>query len=58
MEGHVQLMETQFEINPTRKIREELSHAESEIRKYRGWEEDFWKQKVGMKWFNDGDRNT
>lgn len=41
LEENAQLMETQFEINLTEKSREELSHAEAEIKRYRSWEEDF-----------------
>lgn len=51
-------METQFELDPTKNNQEELSNAEVEMKRYRGKEEDFSKQKAGMKWFNDGDRNT
>lgn len=36
LKDKIKLMETQFEINPTKKNREELSHAEAEMKKYKG----------------------
>lgn len=32
--------------------------VEEELHKFYHIEEDYWKQKSGMKWFNDDDRNT
>ncbi|XP_075103192.1 uncharacterized protein LOC142177960 [Nicotiana tabacum] len=50
--------EAQFEINPTRANRERLCKVQAELIKFLALEEQFWKQKAGMAWFNDGDRNT
>ncbi|XP_015077714.1 uncharacterized protein LOC107021542 [Solanum pennellii] len=36
----------------------DLSKAEAELRKYLNIQEEFWRQKAGMRWFKDGDRNT
>lgn len=30
----------------------------AELRKYRKLEEDYWKQKAGMTWFKEGNKNT
>ncbi|XP_019253967.1 PREDICTED: uncharacterized protein LOC109232667 [Nicotiana attenuata] len=32
--------------------------VQAELMKYLALEEEFWKQKAGMSWFKDGDRNT
>ncbi|XP_015159074.1 uncharacterized protein [Solanum tuberosum] len=38
--------------------REILSRAEAELKKYMYIEEEYWKQKSGMRWFKQGDKNT
>ncbi|XP_019240114.1 PREDICTED: uncharacterized protein LOC109220105 [Nicotiana attenuata] len=38
--------------------RERLHKVKAEMIKYLAVEEEFWKQKAGMLWFKDGDRNT
>ncbi|XP_070048553.1 uncharacterized protein [Nicotiana tomentosiformis] len=35
-----------------------LQKAQSELKKYLNIEEQYWKQKSGMNWFAEGDRNT
>ncbi|XP_060216645.1 uncharacterized protein LOC132644105 [Lycium barbarum] len=35
-----------------------LHQAQAELTRFLHLEEEYWKQKAGMKWFNDGDRNT
>ncbi|XP_075076870.1 uncharacterized protein LOC142163479 [Nicotiana tabacum] len=58
LEEVVKVHEAQFEINPTRANRERLCKVQAELIKFLALEEQFWKQKAGMTWFNDGDRNT
>ncbi|XP_015158226.1 uncharacterized protein [Solanum tuberosum] len=58
VEDVIKVKETQLEIFPTVQNRAELSRMEAELRKYLRIEEEYWKQKAGMKWFVDGDRNT
>ncbi|XP_070039229.1 uncharacterized protein LOC142177090 [Nicotiana tabacum] len=50
--------EAQFEANPTQLNRERLQKVQAELIRYLALEEEFWKQKLGMAWFKDGDRNT
>ncbi|KAH0778846.1 hypothetical protein KY290_005273 [Solanum tuberosum] len=47
-----------MEITPTTENKALLHKAEVELKKYRHIEEEFWRQKAGMKWFKGGDRNT
>lgn len=58
MEDIVKVKEIQFEIPSTDRNRAELMKAEEDLRKFYQVEEEFWKQRSGMKWFIDGDRNT
>nr|XP_009757417.1 PREDICTED: uncharacterized protein LOC104210257 [Nicotiana sylvestris] len=58
LEEVVRVHEAQFEINPTVQNREILQKVQAELVKNLALEEKFWKQKAGMQWFNDGDRNT
>ncbi|KAH0672621.1 hypothetical protein KY284_023708 [Solanum tuberosum] len=58
MEDIVKVKEIQFEIPSTDRNRAELMKAEKDLRKFYQVEEELWKQKSGMKWFIDGDRNT
>lgn len=47
-----------MEIDLPVKNRMELSKVETNLRRYLIMEEEFWKQKAGMKWFTQGDRST
>ncbi|XP_070042736.1 uncharacterized protein [Nicotiana tomentosiformis] len=58
LEEVVRVHEAQFELNPMRQNRKRLQKVQAELIKYLTLEEKFWKQKSGMTWFNDGDRNT
>ncbi|WMV41297.1 hypothetical protein MTR67_034682 [Solanum verrucosum] len=58
IEDVIKVKEAQLEIQPSESNRTELSKVEAELKKYLTLEEDFWRQKAGMKWFSDGDRNT
>ncbi|XP_070039469.1 uncharacterized protein [Nicotiana tomentosiformis] len=58
LEELVIVHETQFELNPTPHNRERLLKVQADFIRYFYLEEEFWKQKAGMNWFNDGDRNT
>lgn len=57
LEDQVIAKEAQIEVFPTAKNSAELSRVNAELRKYYLYEE-FWKQKLGMTWFGEGDRNT
>uniref|UniRef100_A0A0V0HB06 Putative ovule protein n=1 Tax=Solanum chacoense TaxID=4108 RepID=A0A0V0HB06_SOLCH len=48
----------QLEINPTEENRSSLRKAEAELKRYLHMEEDYWKKKAGMRWFQEGDINT
>ncbi|WMV21122.1 hypothetical protein MTR67_014507 [Solanum verrucosum] len=58
IEDMIRVKEIQLEIQPSASNRAELSKVEADLKKYLQVEEDFWRQKAGMKWFSDGDRNT
>lgn len=58
LEEVVKVHEAQFELNPTLQNRERLQKVQAELFRYLALEEQFWKQKSGMTWFNKGDRNT
>ncbi|KAH0666246.1 hypothetical protein KY285_027452 [Solanum tuberosum] len=58
MEDVVKTKEVQLEISPTIENRSSLNKAEAELKRYLHIEEEYWKQKAGMKWFIDGDKNT
>ncbi|KAH0638863.1 hypothetical protein KY285_035449 [Solanum tuberosum] len=58
LEDVVRVNETQLEISPTEVNKAILSKSNAELKRYLKIEEEYWKQKAGMKWFRDGDRNT
>ncbi|XP_075098996.1 uncharacterized protein LOC142175889 [Nicotiana tabacum] len=58
LEDIVRVKEMLFEEEPTTENRIVLQKAQSELKKYLNIEEQYWKQKAGMNWFAEGDRNT
>lgn len=58
LEEVVQVHEQEFEQHPSSSNRERLQKVQAELIKFYAVEEKFWKQKAGMQWFTDGDRNT
>ncbi|XP_075083347.1 uncharacterized protein LOC142167090 [Nicotiana tabacum] len=58
LEDIVRVKETLFEEEPTTENRIVLQKAQSKLKKYLSIEEQYWKQKAGMTWFAEGDRNT
>ncbi|XP_059301818.1 uncharacterized protein LOC132053727 [Lycium ferocissimum] len=58
IEDTIKVKELQFENNASRENRMQLHQAQAELTRFLHLEEEYWKQKAGMKWFNDGDRNT
>ncbi|WMV51940.1 hypothetical protein MTR67_045325 [Solanum verrucosum] len=56
--SNIPLQEAQFELLPSPENRAELFKAEAELKKFLKLEEDFWRQKAGMKWFVEGDKNS
>ncbi|XP_075108822.1 uncharacterized protein LOC142180675 [Nicotiana tabacum] len=58
LEEVVLVHERKFELSPTQMNRQRLHKVQAEMIKYLALEEQFWRQKAGMAWFKDGDRNT
>ncbi|XP_019237891.1 PREDICTED: uncharacterized protein LOC109218029 [Nicotiana attenuata] len=54
----IRVKEMLFEEEPSIENRILLQKAQSELKKYLSIEEQYWKQKAGMTWFAEGDRNT
>nr|XP_016438124.1 PREDICTED: uncharacterized protein LOC107764112 [Nicotiana tabacum] len=54
----VRVKEMLFEEEPITENRIVLQKAQSELKKYLSIEDQYWKQKAGMTWFAEGDRNT
>jgi len=58
LEEVIKVNETQFELDPSGTNREKLHKSQAELRKQLQREEEFWKQKAGMEWFKEGEKNT
>ncbi|XP_060210297.1 uncharacterized protein LOC132637182 [Lycium barbarum] len=58
LEEVVQVHEQEFEQNPIGLNRERLQRVQADLIRFYAIEEKFWRQKAGMQWFQDGDRNT
>ncbi|XP_060170676.1 uncharacterized protein LOC132601612 [Lycium barbarum] len=58
LEEVVHVHEQEFEQNPTGLNRERLQKVQADLIRFYAIEETFWRQKAGMQWFQDGDRNT
>ncbi|XP_070045606.1 uncharacterized protein [Nicotiana tomentosiformis] len=57
-EDIVLIKEMLFEEEPTTENKIILQQAQVELKGYLSIEEHYWKQKSGMNWFAEGDRNT
>ncbi|XP_019241256.1 PREDICTED: uncharacterized protein LOC109221250 [Nicotiana attenuata] len=57
-EDVVRIKEMMFEEDPSTENRIVLEQAQAELKKYLSLEEQYWKQKAGMSWFEEGDINT
>nr|XP_009759375.1 PREDICTED: uncharacterized protein LOC104211932 [Nicotiana sylvestris] len=57
-EDVVRIKEMLFEDDTSLENRIVLQQAQAELKKYLSIEEQYWKQKAGMTWFEEGDRNT
>ncbi|XP_060170531.1 uncharacterized protein LOC132601468 [Lycium barbarum] len=58
MEDVIKVKELQFELKPSSLNREALYKAQADLNRYLHLEKEYQKQKYGMRWFKDGDRNT
>ncbi|XP_059315814.1 uncharacterized protein LOC132066528 [Lycium ferocissimum] len=54
----VRLKQQLFEENPSQLNRLVLQKAQAETKRYLHYEEEYWRQKSGLDWFIDGDKNT
>ncbi|XP_060182538.1 uncharacterized protein LOC132612249 [Lycium barbarum] len=58
LEEVIKAHEALFESNPSYANREKLMKVQVEFTRVLYLEEEFWKQKAGMSWFQDGDKNS
>lgn len=58
LEDVIQDHEVRFEKSPTLHNREELHKAEAKLSRYLHLEEEYWRHKSGLKWFQEGENNT
>ncbi|XP_015160507.1 uncharacterized protein [Solanum tuberosum] len=54
----VKIKEQLFLDDPSPTHRGILQQAQAELKQYKHFEEEFWRQKARMQWFEEGDRNT
>ncbi|XP_059312881.1 uncharacterized protein LOC132064038 [Lycium ferocissimum] len=58
IEDTIKVKELQFKNNASRENIMLLHQAPAKLTRFLHLEEEYWKQRASMKWFNDGDRNT
>ncbi|XP_049366615.1 uncharacterized protein LOC125831476 [Solanum verrucosum] len=58
LEDVIQAKEAQLEVRPDENSRAELKKTEAKLIRFLNLEEEYWKQKSGLSWFKEGDRNT
>ncbi|KAG5599867.1 hypothetical protein H5410_031237 [Solanum commersonii] len=58
LEDVIQAHEVTFEESPTLHNKEELHKDQAELCKYLHLEEEYWRQKSGLKWFQEREKNT
>ncbi|KAH0743236.1 hypothetical protein KY290_031229 [Solanum tuberosum] len=54
----VRLKKSLFEEDLTPQNRSILQQCQAELKRYLHYEEEYWRQKAGIDWFVEGDRNT
>ncbi|KAH0702373.1 uncharacterized protein [Solanum tuberosum] len=54
----VRVKEVLFETSPTTENRKILQKAQAELKMYVHFEEEYWRQKAGIQWFTEGEKNT
>ncbi|XP_060195031.1 uncharacterized protein LOC132624242 [Lycium barbarum] len=57
-EDIVKIKDHLFEENPSEENRMVMQRAQAELKLYLHYEENFWRQKAGMDYFSEGDKNT
>lgn len=58
MEALVRVRKIQLDLNNLECNKKKLREAENKLMQLYKVKEEYWKQKVGMAWFKDGDKNT
>ncbi|XP_047267639.1 uncharacterized protein LOC124898061 [Capsicum annuum] len=58
LEDVIKVKKVQFEIQPLADNRTHIHKTKVELKRWMEIEEDFWKQKAGMRWFSEGDKNS
>ena len=58
LEEVIKVHERIFEESPSVLNRAKLRQVEAELTRVYAIEEEYWKQKAGMEWFQDGDKNS
>ncbi|XP_016549177.2 uncharacterized protein LOC107848993 [Capsicum annuum] len=58
MEDVITVLEFLFELDPSQQNTQSLLKAQSELTRVMHIEEEFWKQKANMSWFQEGDRDS
>ncbi|XP_059288856.1 uncharacterized protein LOC132042280 [Lycium ferocissimum] len=58
LEEVIKAHEVLFKADPSFANREKLMKVQAELTRVLHLEEEFWKQKAGMSWFEDGDKNS
>ncbi|XP_060200225.1 uncharacterized protein LOC132628463 [Lycium barbarum] len=58
LEEVIKAHEGLFEENPIVQNKAKLRQVEDELTRVYALEEEYWKQKAGMEWFQDGDKNS
>lgn len=53
----IKVKQAQFKILPSANNRLKLHRAEAELKKWLKIEKDYWKEKAGLRWFAEGDKN-
>lgn len=58
LEDVIKVHEVEFQLNPTAHNRAKLHKVQADLTRYLHLEKEFLRQKVGMQWFKDRDRNA